>query len=464
MPATNAASSAAVSDQAQELVITRVFDAPRQAVFKAWTDPKQLKEWWGPHRFTNPVCEVDARPGGAIRIDMRGPDGTLYPMKGVFREIVAPERLVFATTAFDGKLEVLNTVTFAEEKGQTRMRLRAVVVKSSPEVAGALAGMQEGWSQSLEKLQDLLPSPTADREISATRVFDAPRELVFSLWTEPKHIERWWGPRGFTTTTQEMDFRPGGVWRHVMHGPDGRDYPNKIVYREIVRPERIVYSQPPFESTVTFREENGLTRVSVRMLFASAEVRDKTEKEFGAVEGLQQTLSRLEEEVSKMATEDFVISRTFDSSRDLMWKAWTEQERLANWFGPKGAAVFHSKNDLRSGGVYHYALRTADGTEMWGKWIYREVKKPERLVFVQSFSDKNGGVTRHPIAPDWPLEMLTTITFTEERGKTKVTVRWSPINPTEAERKTFEGGRDSMRQGWTGTFEQLEAYLAKAKA
>src|SRR5438128_2174228 len=275
MPVTNAASSAAVSDQAQEVVITRVFDAPRSVVFKAWTDPKQVKEWWGPHRFTNPICEVEARPGGAIRIDMLGPDGTVYPMGGRFHEILEPERLVFTTNAFDGKLEVRNTVTFADEKGKTKVTLHAVVVKSSPETAEALSGMREGWSQSLEKLQDLLPSTTADREIVATRVFDAPRDFVFSLWTEPKHIERWWGPRGFTTTTYEMDFRPGGVWRHVMHGPDGRDYPNKVVYREIVRPERIVYSHvsgPPFESTVTFREENGQTRVRVRMLFESAEL------------------------------------------------------------------------------------------------------------------------------------------------------------------------------------------------
>ena len=166
-----------------------------------------------------------------------------------------------------------------------------------------------------------------------------------------------------------------------------------------------------------------------------------------------------------MASEDFVISRTFDASRDLMWKVWTEPERMAQWFGPKGVKIFHSKNDLRPGGVYHYGMRTPDGKEMWGKWVYREVAKPERMVFVNSFSDKEGGITRHPMAQNWPLEMLTTITFAEQQeGKTTVTVRWSPINATEAERKVFDTSKDGMRQGWTGTFEQLEAYLAKAKA
>jgi len=148
-----------------------------------------------------------------------------------------------------------------------------------------------------------------------------------------------------------------------------------------------------------------------------------------------------------------------------VWKVWTEPERMAQWFGPKGVKIFHSKNDLRPGGVYHYGMRTPDGKEMWGKWVYREVAKPERMVFVNSFSDKEGGITRHPMAQNWPLEMLTTITFAEQQeGKTTVTVRWSPINATEAERKVFDTSKDGMRQGWTGTFEQLEAYLAKAKA
>ncbi len=143
------------------LVITRVFDAPRELVFKAWTDPKHMAQWWGPKGFTNPVCELDARPGGAIRIDMRGPDGVVYPMKGVFHEIVEPERLVFTSTAFEDeegnpKLQVLNTITFAEQGGKTKLTLQAVVVRSAPEVAAALAGMEEGWKQSLDKLAEWL--------------------------------------------------------------------------------------------------------------------------------------------------------------------------------------------------------------------------------------------------------------------------------------------------------------------
>lgn len=160
---------------------------------------------------------------------------------------------------------------------------------------------------------------------------------------------------------------------------------------------------------------------------------------------------------------EFVISREFDAPRDLMWRAWTESDRLAQWFGPKGAKIFHSKNDLRPGGIYHYAMRSPDGSEIWGKWVYREVVRPERLVFVSSFSDKKKNTTHHPGMADWPLELLTTVTFHERQGKTTVTVTWLPISPSETERKTFDQGRASMKGGWTGTFDQLADYLAKEK-
>ncbi len=142
--------------EGQELVLTRVFDAPRELVFKAWTDPKRVAQWWGPQGFTNPVCELDARPGGAIRIHMRGPDGTVYPMTGVYREVIEPERLVFTSAALDEKgnpmFEVLTTVTFAEQGGKTKQILRARVIKSTAQAAPYLAGMEAGWTQSLERL------------------------------------------------------------------------------------------------------------------------------------------------------------------------------------------------------------------------------------------------------------------------------------------------------------------------
>ncbi|HEY2754524.1 MAG TPA: SRPBCC domain-containing protein [Pseudolabrys sp.] len=165
-----------------------------------------------------------------------------------------------------------------------------------------------------------------------------------------------------------------------------------------------------------------------------------------------------------VSTKDFVISRVFDAPRDFLWKAFTEPEHMRQWWGPKGFKVIAAKMDLRVGGTYLYGLESPDGKPMWGKFVYREITPPERLVFINSFSDENGGVTRHPMAPNWPLEMLSTFTFEEQPGgKTKFTVRWAPHNPTEEETNVFEAGRDGMTQGWSGTMEQLAAYLATAK-
>ena len=149
---------------------------------------------------------------------------------------------------------------------------------------------------------------TDARSIITVREFDAPRELVFSLFTDPKHLAQWFGPNGFTTTTSSFDMRPGGVWRFVMHGPDGRDYQNRVTYEEVVPPERIVYrhggdnggdDEPVhFTQTITFDDLGGKTRITWRHDFPSAADRDRVIKEYGAVEGVAQTLARLRDYVA----------------------------------------------------------------------------------------------------------------------------------------------------------------------
>jgi uncharacterized protein YndB with AHSA1/START domain len=116
--------------------------------------------------------------------------------------------------------------------------------------------------------------------------------------------------------------------------------------------------------------------------------------------------------------------------------------------------------DLKPGGLFHYRMQSPQGQEMWGRMVFREIVPKERLVFINSFSDPEGGLTRHPMAPEWPLQMHTTITFAETDGKTTVTVEWLPYEATESECETFDKGRDSMQAGWTGTFEKLEGHLA----
>lgn len=304
---------------------------------------------------------------------------------------------------------------------------------------------------------------TSAREIVATRVFDAPPETVFRLWTDPDHVKHWWGPRGFTNTIQEMDVRPGGVWRFVMHGPDGTDYDNEIVYGEIDAPKLLTYThvmEPNFDVRVTFDEDRGKTRVTVTMLFESAEERNRVAEKFGAIEGLNQTLDRLGEQIERVST--FTISRVFDAPRELMSRMWTERDHLVNWWGPKGLTMLHCTNDLRPGGVMLYGMGRPGGGEMWGKWVYREIAPPERLSFVVSFTDPQGNTVRAPFSNDWPLEVLSTLTFTEvEGGKTLLTMEGFPINASEAEQAMFRGFNASMQSGWTGTLDQLADYLGK---
>jgi len=438
----------------QEFVITREFAAPRELVFEPWTDVKHLMEWWGPKGFTNPVCDWDPKPGKAIHVVMRAPNGVDYPMGGEFREIVPPERLVFTSGALDenGKMlfEFLHTVTLVERNGKTALTIRSRVTKTTADANKYIGGFEAGMTQSLERLAEHLSPKTGpvivertfnapiatvwkaitdkddmkrwyfdlkefkaeagfefkftvthegftyahhcevlevvpgkklvhswryeghegdsrvtwelfaegkqtrlkltheglesfprtpafarknfeggwtqivgsslkafvegdstDREIVITRTVSAPRELVWEAMTNPKHVVNWWGPRGFSTTIEQMDFRVGGVWKQVMHGPDGANYPNEHVFTEIVKPERIVLSHsgrreggPTVTSVKTWTfdvVDAGKTKVTIRMVFPSAEERDRVVKEFGAVEGGKQTLERLDEYLPKMA-------------------------------------------------------------------------------------------------------------------------------------------------------------------
>jgi uncharacterized protein YndB with AHSA1/START domain len=142
------------------VTIMRLLDAPRELVFRLWTEPKHLAQWWGPHGFTNPVCEVDVRVGGWMHIDMQGPDGIVYPMTGTFREIMPPRRLVFEAVAEDhagvALLRSLTVVTFADEGGRTRLTVHADAIGLAPAAPQMLAGMEAGWTQSLEKLEKLV--------------------------------------------------------------------------------------------------------------------------------------------------------------------------------------------------------------------------------------------------------------------------------------------------------------------
>src|SRR5579871_3024258 len=246
------------------------------------------------------------------------------------------------------------------------------------------------------------PASTADREILVTRVFDAPRERVFEAWTDPKHVAQWWGPRGFTTTIHEMDVRPGGVWRLVMRGPDGVDYNNRIVFIEVVKPERLIYKHEPeegsepvsFQVTVDFAKAGDKTRLTMQMLFPSAKAREFVIEKYKALDGVNQTLGRLAEHLPQMTADtkdpgapDLVITRVFDAPRELVFKAWTEHERLKRWWGPKNFTNPVCEVDSRPGGAMRIDMRAPDGRVYPMTGRYEEIVEPERIVFTSGALD-----------------------------------------------------------------------------
>jgi uncharacterized protein YndB with AHSA1/START domain len=162
-------------------------------------------------------------------------------------------------------------------------------------------------------------------------------------------------------------------------------------------------------------------------------------------------------------SEDFVISRVLDAPRERVWTALTDLEHMRQWWAPPTFTLIASTMDLRVGGVFHCGMKSFEGYKMWAKFIYREIAPPERVVFINSFSNPAGDAVRHPIVPTWPLETLTTVTLKDEPGdKTEVNVRWSAHNPSEVERKTFDSAHVGMRATWANTLDRLAAYLTTA--
>ncbi len=304
---------------AREIVITRAFDAPRELVFAAFTDPVHVAAWWGPRGFTTTIRQMDVRPGGIWRLVMHGPDGRDYHNRLEYLEVVAPERLVYRH-APDAECEQVHqevTITLAESHGQTVVTLRMVfpTAQERDQVVKKY-GAIEGGRQTFQKLAEHLAAQTrggqADdprfrREVVLTRLFDAPRKLVFRMWIEPEHLAAWWGPQGFCNPECRLDVRPGGSMWVLMRGPDGTEHPMKGMFHEIVPPERLVFTATAVDqqgrtllsshTVVTFADENGKTRLTVEA--KAVGIADASAQMLGGMDqGWSQSLDRLAERVA----------------------------------------------------------------------------------------------------------------------------------------------------------------------
>ncbi|MFO0880698.1 MAG: SRPBCC family protein [Gemmataceae bacterium] len=296
-------------------------------------------------------------------------------------------------------------------------------------------------------------SDIADREIIVERVVGASRERVWEAWVDPRQVDLWWGPRGFTTTTHEMEVRPGGVRRLTMVGPDGAEFVNRSLYKEVVRPERLVFVHSggsedrtgvSFEATVTFEElAHGQTRVTMRSLFPSAIMREMVVREFNAIEGGRQTLSRLGEHVEAVEAGlgEIVSSRVFDKPRATVFAAFSKPEILARWWGPNGFTSTIEEFDLRPGGAWRMVMHGPDGTDYPNHSVFVGVVPDERVVY-----DHLGTVHRFRM----------TMTLSDEGDGTRLTwgMRFEDVEEAEKIGRFIAGANEQ-------NFDRLEAELQR---
>jgi uncharacterized protein YndB with AHSA1/START domain len=158
---------------------------------------------------------------------------------------------------------------------------------------------------------------------------------------------------------------------------------------------------------------------------------------------------------------EFVFRRTFSAPREDVWNAFTQPEHLKHWWGPPGTSLEIARHELKPGGVFHYRLKFPDGRAMWARFIFREIAAPERLVWLNGFSDERGELTRNPWVPTFPLETLNTVTLAEQDGKTLFTITVVPFNASDEEARVFSGGINGMKMGFGASFKILANYLAQ---
>jgi len=318
---------AATDVRATEQVIERIFDAPREMVWQAWTNPELFVRWWGPAMFTSPTVQMDLRPGGRFVWVMRDPEGNDYYTVGEYREIDPPKRLVYTDSFGDADGNVISpaaygmgddfpvttvvTVTFEDLGGRTRLR-----IASDKAVPGDMWEMaSSGWGSSLDKLASVITKHVRlaiDREklqITVARDFDAPQALVWRALTEPALLAQWWGQPGSPMGVDKHDLRPGGDWRFVERDAAGNEYGFRGVFREIEPPRRIVqtFEYEPMAGhvileTMTLTEQGGRTTLTAVQQFDNIEdlegmyqsgMEDGTEKSYNQLAAL---LDKLGEE------------------------------------------------------------------------------------------------------------------------------------------------------------------------
>ena len=305
-----------------------------------------------------------------------------------------------------------------------------------------------------------------ERDIVMTRVFNAPRRLVFDAWTRPELLRRWYGARGWSLPVCDVDLRPGGSYRFVMRGPDGAEVTLRGTYREVSPPDRLV-STETFEgfaeegwrpedesvSTMVLTEQAGKTTWTLTTTYSTREVRDAAYALKQAWEGMGYSLDRLE---GVLHTRDLVVTRVFDAPVERLWQAWSTADDVKQWWGPQGFTAPVAKMDFREGGSSLVCMRAPDGTEFWSTWTYQRIDPLERIEFVVGFSDTAGrqvAPAELGLPPDLAREVPHIVTFEPDGIRTRLTV-------TE-QGYTNEQTLELSQQGLEQCLDKMEALVCR---
>jgi len=290
-----------------------------------------------------------------------------------------------------------------------------------------------------------IDSNTSNREIVITRIIHFPRELVWEAMTNPKHVVNWWGPRGFTTTIEKMEVKPGGVWKHVMRGPDGAEYPNHSTFTEVTKPERLVYVHAGhkvggpgihFVSTWSFDElAERKTRVTIHHVFPTAEMREMVVKDFGAIEGGKQCLSRLAEFIIRKG-EPLVVERVLNAPIAKVWTAITDRNAMAKW-------SFDLSDFKPEFGCEFAFVVEHEGKKFDHRCRVTEVVPDRKLAYTWRYEGYDG-------------DSLVTFELFDEGGKTRLRLTHEGLDNFP---RLPEYDRSNFAKGWNGIADELKKFV-----
>ncbi len=315
-----------------------------------------------------------------------------------------------------------------------------------------------------------IKAPAGKQEIIIKRTYQAPRELVYKIVTDPQLIPEWWGPRNLTTTVERMEVRPGGQWRFIQRDPQGNIFAFHGVYHEAKAPERLVYTLEwegmpghVLLDIESFEEQDGITTSTSKNIFETVEDRDGM-LEQGMESGTNAVTERLSELLARTSGQgkkalhadgnSVRITRIFNAPLAKVWQYWANPNDYMCWVGPKNYTACETHIDMRVGGKYINCMEGPNGEKVWSTGIYKEIVEPNRFVCSDSFADEQGNIvpaSYYGMETDMPLELELAVTLEDLQGKTRMTLEHSGIPAGEIS--------EMNRQGWNESLDKLEQCL-----